>query len=320
MSVNPDPQTGNHLKDLKEIPVARIRKNDANPRIHFTPEEMERLTESIDRKGVLVPIVVYDDADGDGYVLTDGERRWRCASELGHESIPAIITDAPSPEENLVQMFNIHMVREAWKDMPTARALGRVIEELGIQDNRELADATGLSLERIKRLRHALTLPPEYQEYIDTGNIPLNFFWELKRNVIDPLASKRPGLTAEFGDSEVLDSFVNKRINGVITDVVSLRMVTPIINFAAREVEDPMETSPLDETIRSLVKDPEKSVTEAYEDTVQVVFETEKLERRADNVVKSFERLLGKARTDDEKGFIQRVGLSLANRITRLVS
>lgn len=317
MSANPEPAVGSHLKGLREIPVADIRKNDANPRIHFTPEEMERLTESIDRKGILVPIVVYEETDG--FVLTDGERRWRCAKELGLERIPAIITDAPSPEENLVQMFNIHMVREAWKDMPTAKALGRVMAESGIEDNRELADVTGLSVERIKRLKHALTLPPEYQDYIDNGDIPLNFFWELKRNVIDPLAAKRPGLAAEFGDDEVLNSFVEKRLSGVISDVVSLRLVAPIINFAAREVEDPMETSALDETIRSLVKEPELSISEAYEDTVQVVFETEKLERRADNMVKSFERLLGKARNDDEAGFIKRVGRNLAKRITDLV-
>jgi ParB family transcriptional regulator, chromosome partitioning protein len=317
MSASPESDVGGHLKGLEQIPTAAITKNPANPRIHFTPEEMERLTESIDRKGILVPIVVYE--EGGGYVLTDGERRWRCAKELGLETVPAIITDAPSPEENLVQMFNIHMVREAWKDMPTAQALGRVIEETGTEDNRELADMTGLSLERIKRLRHALSLPVEYQEYIDNGDIPLNFFWELKRYVIDPMAAKRPHLAAEFKDDEVLDSFVQKRLSGVISDVVSLRLVAPIINFAAREVDSPDETSPLDDTIRNLVKDPELTIHEAYEDTVQVVFETEKLERRADNVVKSFTRLLSKARNDEELGFIKRVGQDLVKRISELV-
>lgn len=319
MSASPEEARigGSHLKDLREVPVAEVRKNDANPRIHFTPEEMERLMESIDRKGVLVPIVVYEE-DG-GYVLTDGERRWRCAKELGLETIPAVITDAPTPDENLVQMFNIHMVREAWKDMPTARALGRVMNELGLEDNKELADVTGLSTERIKRLKHALTLPPEYQEYIDSQQIPLNFFWELKRNVIDPLAAKRPALASEFGDTEVLDAFVAKRLSGVITDVVSLRLVAPIINFAAREVDDPTDTSPLDDTIISLVRQPEMGVNEAYEDTVQVVFETEKLERRADNVVKSFERLLRKARNEEESGFIKAIGRSLMERIGKLV-
>lgn len=312
-----DASGGERMMGLKNIEVAKVRKNDANPRIHFTPEEMERLMESIDRKGILVPIVVYE--GGDDYVLTDGERRWRCAKELGFETIPAVITEAPDPEENLVQMFNIHMVREAWKDMPTAKALGDVMKNSGLTDDRSLADATGLSTERIKRLKHALTLPEEYQAYIDRGSIPLNFFWELKRNVIDPLASKRPTLSAELGSDEVLNAFVKKRIDGVITDTVSLRLIAPIINFAAREVDDPTETSPLDDTLRNLVREPELGIGEAYEDTVQVVFEAEKLEKRADNVVKSFERLLSKARNDDEKGFVQKVGRDLMERIGRLV-
>jgi ParB family chromosome partitioning protein len=280
-------------------------------------EEIDRLTESIDRKGVLVPIVVYEDADT--YVLTDGERRWRCATELGLETIPAVITEAPDPQENLVQMFNIHMVREAWKDMPTAKALGRVVDELGIESDKELADVTGLSVERIKRLRHALDLPTEYQDYIDNGTIPLNFFYELKRNVIDPLARKRPTLAAEFGERGVMDAFVDKRLKNVITDVVSLRLVAPIINYAAAEVEDITQSSPLDDTLRGLVSDPTVSISDAYEDTVQVVFEADKLSRRSNNMLKSFARLLAKARNNSEREQVKAVARELIDRLGKLL-
>jgi ParB family transcriptional regulator, chromosome partitioning protein len=317
MSAEPDSSSGTHLRELTDIPTDEIDRNPKNPRIYFTQEEMDRLTESIDRKGILVPIVVY--RDGDRYVLIDGERRWRCATALGLPTVPAVITDAVSDEENLVQMFNIHMVREAWKDMPTARALGELIEETGTESDKELSDLTGLSTERIKRLRHALELPPEYQTYIDEGRIPLNFFWELKRNVIDPLAKKRPALAAEFGENEVLDAFVEKRLREVITDTVSLRQISPIITFAARDVEDLNDPSPLDDTIRSLVKDPDVGVQEAYEDTVQVVFEAEQLQRRSDNVIKGFQRLLARARTPAEINHVKGVGRSLVDRLVELI-
>jgi len=315
MSASPEAASG--LEKLDELRVDNITKNPKNPRVHFPRDEMDRLSESIARKGVLVPIVVYRQEDH--FVLIDGERRWRCAQELGLETVPAVIREPPDDEENLVQMFNIHMVREAWKDMPTARALGEVIDETGVEKDRELADLTGLSTERIKRLRHALELPSEYQDYIDKEQIPLNFFWELKRNVIDPLAKKRPTLAAEFGDREVLDAFVEKRLRDVITDVVSLRLVAPIINYAARDVDDLNDPSPLDDTIRSLVRDPNASVVDAYEDTVQVVFETDKLGRRADNVVKSFERLIAKARNDEEQNYVRKIGKSLVERVAKIV-
>lgn len=318
MSASPEPPTTSHLRELADVPVSAIQRNPENPRIHFTPEEMDRLTESIARKGVLVPVVVYP--DGDRYVLIDGERRWRCAQELGLETIPAVITEPPDREENLVQMFNIHMVREAWKDIPTANALRAIIGMTGVENNRELSDLTGLSTERIKRLRHALELPPEYQEHIESGRIPLNFFWELKRSVIDPLARRRPSLWAEFGAREVLDAFVSKRLREIITDTVSVRNVLPIITYAEREVSDPAENSPLDDTLRNLIRNPDATIEDAYEDTVQVVFEADQLQRRTDNVVKSFERLLGKARNSEEAEYVKSMGRQLVEKIRQLVA
>lgn len=307
----------NHMKRLEDIEVAKISRNPMNPRIHFTPEEIARLTESIDRKGVLVPVVVYEQ-DG-GYILTDGERRWRCARSLGLDLIPAVITEPPDAQENLVQMFNIHMVREAWRDMPTAWALGRVVDELGVESDSELADMTGLSIERIKRLRHALQLPTQYQKYIDEGTIPLNFFWELKRYVIEPMAKKRPALSDEFGPDGILDAFVAKRLNGVVTDVVSLRLVTPIINYAAAEVDDIEDASPLDDTLRQLVTNESTSISDAYEDTVQVFFEADKLTRRAENMVKSFRRLLGKAKDSKERQYVRNVGHQLMRELAAVI-
>lgn len=306
------------LTSLQEIEVSKIFANRANPRMHFPPEELDRLSESIAHHGILVPVVVTP--ENGKYVLLDGERRWRCARELGLKKIPAVISTMGTEEQNLVQMFNIHLVREAWQDMPTAWALEKVIAETGVQSDQELSELTGLSVERIKRLRHALELPKTYQRYIDTGKIPLNFFWELKRNVIDPLARLRPKIWQDYGEKGVLKAFVGKRLNEVITDTVSLRKVRPIITFAADEVTDPNDTSVLDKKIRDLLDDESMTVEEAYEDTVQVVVEADKLERRTDNMVLSFQRLLGKAHNADERKRIKTIGRSLMDRIKQLLS
>lgn len=306
------------MRGLESIDVAKIDANPANPRLHFPEEQIERLTESIAKEGILVPVVVYP--DGDNYRLIDGERRWRCAKDLGLETIPAVITDPPDPRENLVRMFNIHMVREPWRDMPTAWALEKLIEKTGVENNRELSDMTGLSTEVLKRFRHALELPAEYQEYIDKGTIPLNFFWELKRNVIDPLGKRRPTLAQEFEDTQVLDAFVAKRLNGLITDVVSLRKVMAIIRIAEREVDDPTEPSVLDDTLRELVDNDEYTIDDAYQDTVEVIVEADKLQRRTDNMVKSFDRLFGRAKTAKETKYLKDVATKLIERMQKLVA
>jgi len=302
---------------LENLEVSKIKPNEANPRLHFPEEELERLSQSIAKEGILVPVVVYP--EGDFFRLVDGERRLRCALDLGLERVPAVVTEAPDPRENLVRMFNIHMVREPWKDMPTAWALEKLIEETGVTNDRELSDMTGLSTEVIKRLRHALELPEEYQDYIDKGTIPLNFFWELKRSVIDPLGKRRPAVAHEFGDREVLDAFVQKRLNGFITDVISLRDVAHIIRIAEREVDDPTDPSVLDDTLRRLVRDEEYTIADAYQDTVEVIVEADKLERRTDNMVKSFERLFARAHTKDDEDYLRAVAVRLIERMKKFL-
>ncbi len=316
MSASPD-ESAKPMKGLQHIPVTKIERNAENPRLVFTQEEMDRLSESIAAKGILVPIVVYE--EGDHYVLIDGERRWRCAQELGLETIPAVITEPTDSRENLVQMFNIHMVREPWADMPTAWALERLMAETGIESDKELSDLTGLSRERIQRLRHALELPKDYQQYIHEGTIPLNFFWELKRNVIEPLARHRPVLLEEFGPDEVRKAFVAKRLGGVITDTVALRNVRPIITMAAREVGALTDPSPLDDTIRDLITKSDMTIEDAYEDTVQVIVEADKLQRRTENMVKGFQRLLLKAKSADELEYVKGVARQFVKQITNLI-
>lgn len=305
------PESASQLQ-LLDLPIETIKPNPNNPRLIFPQEELDRLADSIDSEGVLVPIAVY--RQDDHYVLVDGERRYKCALALGLATIPALVIDEKPEKDVLVQMFNIHLIREPWRDIPTAKALGKLVTELTLENgseptNPQLRDLTGLSIERVQRLRYVLTLPQEWQDYINEDTIPLNFFWELKRNVIDILATRRPTLLDELGGSEaVARAFVDKRMDGVIPDTVGLRNVRPIINYAADDAEENKGESFLDETIRSLVRNPEMSIDEAYEDTVQIMVEADKLQRRTEAMVKSFERLLAKARSDDERKRIKDLG------------
>lgn len=308
---------------LEDIRVSSIDANPHNPRLVFPQEELDRLAESISAEGVLVPIVVYE--KGSRFVLIDGERRFKCAQTLGLETIPAVITEHKSERDNLRQMFNIHLVREQWQDMPTAWALEKLVAALHSDHgkpvtDRELSDVTGLSIERIQRLRHALELPKEYQKYISEGTIPLNWFWELKRNVITPLASQRPNVMKEFGAKAVTRAFVRKRLRGLISDTVSLRDVRPIIKFASRDAEtSPSGSSVLDKTLRELIKDPDLTIQTAYEDSVQIIVEADKLERQTANMLTSFERLFARVRSSKERNQVVRIGRALLKGLKRVL-
>lgn len=280
----------------------------------FPEAELERLTESISEAGVLVPIVVYE--DGDHYNLIDGERRWRCSYTLGLATIPALLVDRPDEITRLTHMFNIHLVREPWQDMPTAWALEQYVEATGVDDDRNLADRLGLSIERVQRLRHALELPKEYQAYIFEGVIPLNFFWELKRNVIDPLARLRPILHDEFGREGLLSAFVQKRLAGGVPDVVSLRKVRPIIKAAHLDSEEGgVAEGPFDQVLRDLIARKDATIDDAYQETIASEIEFAKLGRRIDTTVKAFERAYLRASSGEQKTAVRAAIQELTRRL-----
>jgi ParB family transcriptional regulator, chromosome partitioning protein len=310
---------------LRDLDIASIDPNPANPRLIFPQDELDKLTGSIALEGVLVPILVYP--KGDRYVLVDGERRFKCASRLGHEKIKAVITDERPEKDTLVQMFNIHLIREPWRDMPTALALGRLVDALRASGQEEVTDAdlrdlTGMSVDKIRQLRFALALPPEWQKHIEDGEITLNWFWELQKNVIKPLANKRPALFEDLGEHDITQAFVNKRLQSITaTDSVSFRKIRPIINFAADDAEAGGDgKSVVDETLRDLVKDPNLTIDDAYEDTVQIMVELDKLDRRTKATAANFERLLHRARNDEERNIIRQIANDLIAQLTQILA
>lgn len=316
--------TPNATAELRELDISSILANEGNPRLDFPQDELDRLSDSIDLEGVLVPIVVYP--SGDKFVLVDGERRFRCARDLGHSKIPALITTERTERELLQQMFNIHLIREPWRDIPTAKALQRFAEEVRIANgeepnDKELRDLTGLSIERVRQLRYVTTLPDEWQHYIRDETIPLNFFWELKKNVIDALRANRPAILEEYGEQKVSAAFVQKRLDEVITDTVSLRRVLPIIKFAAQDAEaSGDDTTTIDASIRNLIEQPEATIDDAYEDTVHMMVEVDKLGRRTASMVAVFSRLLSSTAGTADHEEVKRLGHEFIRQLTGLLT
>jgi ParB/RepB/Spo0J family partition protein len=324
MSVGRESAVPGERASLKDLPVVNIDPNERNPRLDFPRNELDRLAESIDQEGILVPIVVFP--RGERYVLVDGERRFRCARELGLESVPALVTRERSERETLQQMFNIHHIREHWRDMPTAMALQRlsdsIKEEQGVEPNDgELKVLTGLSVDRIRQLRYVAQLPDEWQSYIRDGVIPLNFFWELKKNVIDALRANRPKIFEHYGERSIQTAFVKKRLDQVITDTVSLRKVAPIIKFAAQDAsESPEGESKLDTSIKNLIERPDSTIDDVYEDTVQMIVEVDRLNRRTSTMVAIFVRLLRQTQGTAEHETVKSLGRQFIDELSTIIS
>lgn len=251
---------------LKEIRVDEIEPNERNPRETFEPTKIEQLAASLETIGLQVPITVYENPSKrkKPYVLLDGERRFRAAKLINWEKIPALIVPLPSPRENAVRMFNIHMLREDWEEIETAWALEHIIDETGETSDRELQELTGLSIDRIKNMRRVLEFPRSLQEKVARGELKYQFLVELDKNVLSKNKVKKRNQkpVVESSTSELRDVFIKKFAEGVETDLVSLRKVGTLFDTAKGEGKVAQRAKA---AIVKLVSKPAVTIEEVYE-------------------------------------------------------
>lgn len=171
-------------KTLQQLLVSEIGPNPHNPRLIFEEKDLDDLKDSIRKAGILVPVTVYENDDpsiSEKYVLLDGERRWRSATSLGFERIPANIVDKPKDvTQNILYMFNIHYFRKQWELFPTALKLEKIIELIGTDKDSVLSSTTGLNSTTVKRCKILLWYPEKYRESLlyRKDKISTDFFIE----------------------------------------------------------------------------------------------------------------------------------------------
>lgn len=124
---------------MKVLPIKAVVPDANQPRKYFDAAKLSSLRESIKKHGIRNPLVVEDLGTGK-YLLTDGERRYRAATELGLKEVPVIVNKALKEVERLIIQFNIQEQHEGWTGVEKANALIKIAEEMGIT----LGDATKL--------------------------------------------------------------------------------------------------------------------------------------------------------------------------------
>ena len=83
----------------QQIDLSLIDPDPSQPRRDFDPEAMAVLRSSIERHGVLQPIIVVKVAER--FQLVAGERRYRASLNLGKPSIPAVVHESLSDAKRL---------------------------------------------------------------------------------------------------------------------------------------------------------------------------------------------------------------------------
>ncbi|HEX8744041.1 MAG TPA: ParB/RepB/Spo0J family partition protein [Thermoleophilaceae bacterium] len=267
----------------------KLRPNPENPRLIFRQDELRVLQDSIKHQGILVPLTLYRDRKG--YVILDGERRWRCALKLALDKVPAIVQPKPDPLQNLMMMFAIHNQRQEWDPLPTAYKLRELEERVAGEWGRsptesELAELASITRGEVRRLKALLGLPQEYRDEL---------MQELEKPrpeqvlTVDHVLEATRGAAA-LAKRDVIDAGDEERLRRAVVDKFKSRLLTSTVEprllaRMARAVERE-EITPVvaRRAAKRIIEDPEYSIEDAFKGTVEAADFSHGTEQLADRL------------------------------------
>ena len=152
---------------IVEIALDEIKKNPYQPRTYFNEEKLNELKESIEKNGLLQPIIVKKAVKG--YYIIAGERRYRAFELLGRKEIPAIIKEM-TDEEMMVFAVLENLQREDLSALEESESYKNLMDKMSLTQE-ELASKLGKSRPYIANSLRLLKLPTEIKIKLEQGLI-----------------------------------------------------------------------------------------------------------------------------------------------------
>ena len=174
------------IAGTQEIDVGRIHSFPNHPFKVVDDDRMNTLIDSIRENGILNPVIVRPDKNGD-YEMISGHRRLHAAGIVGLDKIPAIVKEM-SDDEAIIKMVDANIQRE--EILPSERAFSfkMKMEAMKRQGKRSdltsdhngpklsavaLGEAAGISSTQVKRYIRLTELIPEILDCVDSKKIGL---------------------------------------------------------------------------------------------------------------------------------------------------
>lgn len=155
-------------KSVMTLSVNEVEPNREQPRKEFDENALLELSKSIEKNGVIQPILVRP-ITGGNYQIVAGERRWRAARMAGLTEVPVVIREM-SDEEAAVFALIENLQREDLNPIEEAIGIRSLIDEFGMTQD-EAADRVGKSRVAVTNTLRLLKLPQNITDMVAKGKI-----------------------------------------------------------------------------------------------------------------------------------------------------
>ncbi|MEL4236171.1 nucleoid occlusion protein [Lactobacillus amylovorus] len=155
-------------KQIQDIELDKIVPNRYQPRREFSDDSIKELAETLDKDGLLQPIVVREDGK-DHYEIIAGERRYRAAKSLNWETIPAIVNNMNDDQAASLALIE-NLQREDLNPIDEAKAYTNLMK-LNDLTQTALAKDMGKSQSYVANKLRLLKLDDDVQKALIEGKI-----------------------------------------------------------------------------------------------------------------------------------------------------
>jgi len=151
------------------IPIEKIFRDENQPRKEFDKEKIEELAQSINKNGLIQPLILTK-KDDNTYNLVAGERRWRAAQIANLKILPALLLPKDLDKDEISLIENIQ--RENLKVTEEANAYQRLIDKNNYTHD-QLSKIVGKSRSHITNLLRILNLHEYFSDLLNKGIISM---------------------------------------------------------------------------------------------------------------------------------------------------
>lgn len=163
-----DPQTTQSAapagQNFTQLELSKIKPNPWQPRKIFKQEYLEELASSIKEHGILQPLVVIPQPDGN-YQIIVGERRWRASQIAGLTKVPVIIRDAMEEQQKLELALIENIQRHNLDPIEEGQAYQQLIDQYKLTQD-QVAKKVGKGRTTVTNMIRLLNLPLKVQRAI----------------------------------------------------------------------------------------------------------------------------------------------------------
>jgi ParB family chromosome partitioning protein len=237
-----DPTAGQDQKvsELRELPLSSIHADSDQPRRHFEKEALDELAESVREHGVLQPIIVTP--DNGGYMIVAGERRFRAATIVGLDKIPALVRTMTNQHKLEVSLIE-NLQRRDLNAIETATAYLKLRDQFNLSQD-EIAKRVNKSPSAVNNTMRLLRLPKSAQTAIAGG--------KLTEGQARPLAGQDDAFIEEILPRIISEEWSSRKVEQYMVNIKNMRKGKPTAE-AAPEAQHEAQITTLRDRLKTEV-------------------------------------------------------------------